>query len=47
MTLGGHVPSYAQRLEAETVVWWTSGVTEVINRLQVDGQIEPNDDQDY
>jgi len=47
VTLGGHVPSYAQKLEAETVVWWTPGVTEVMNRLQVDGQTEPADDQDY
>lgn len=44
--LGGLVPSYAQKAEAESVAWWTSGVVEVTNRLEVDGQLEPADGLD-
>ena len=40
VTLRGWVPSYAQKLEAESVVWWTPGVIEVINRLEIDGQFD-------
>lgn len=37
VTLRGHVSSYAQKMNAETVAWWTPGVINVTNRLDVDG----------
>lgn len=44
VTLRGHVPSYAQKMDAETVAWWTPGVTSVVNRLDVDGLGDTPDD---
>lgn len=46
VTLSGSVSSYAQKLGAENVAWWTPGVTEVANRLDVAGGIEPPDEPD-
>jgi osmotically-inducible protein OsmY len=47
VVLDGTVESRAQKLAIESVAWWTPGVTEVVNRLRVEGIPEPPDDADY
>ena len=47
VTLSGRVASYSQKLAAESITWWTPGVTDVVSHLEVDGMGEPPDDQDY
>lgn len=47
VTLSGKVQSYVQKTSAETVAWWTPGVVEVVNRLEVAGIGHPPDEPDY
>lgn len=47
VTLSGHVSSYAQKSDVETVAWWTPGVVDVVSRLLVDGLTEPTEESDY
>lgn len=47
ITLNGRVGSYAQKRAAEEDAWWTPGVVDVVNRLQVDGFVEPPLEPDY
>lgn len=37
VSLSGRVDSYFQRNAAENIAWWTPGVIDVINRLEVSG----------
>lgn len=47
ITLSGRVASFSQKMAAESITWWTPGVTDVISHLEVDGITEPTDDSDY
>jgi osmotically-inducible protein OsmY len=44
VTLTGKVDSYSQKTAAENIAWWTPGVTEVIDRMELDGKIRPSFD---
>lgn len=44
ITLRGWVSSYAQKVDAESVTWWTPGVLSVVNRLELDGDGDTPDD---
>ncbi|MGI6295787.1 MAG: BON domain-containing protein [Armatimonadota bacterium] len=35
VTLRGHVDSSAQKFSVEDIVWWTPGVTDVVNCLEI------------
>ncbi|MCE5197641.1 MAG: BON domain-containing protein [Armatimonadota bacterium] len=45
--LSGCVASYAQKSEAETIAWWTPGVTDVVSHLEVDSIPEPIDELEF
>ncbi len=44
VTLSGGLESHAQKRAAEDVAWWTPGVTDVVNRLRVNGGTEIPED---
>lgn len=47
VALRGTLDSFAQKTEAEDVVWWTPGVTNVISHLEVQAEsLIPDDLQD-
>jgi len=46
VTLKGSVSSFAQRSAAENVAWWTPGVIDVVDKLQVDGLCDLSGDTD-
>jgi osmotically-inducible protein OsmY len=45
--LEGRAINHAQRTALENIAWWTPGVTDVIDQMQVEDVSEPPDEPDY
>ena len=45
--LEGRAINHAQKTALENIAWWTPGVTDVIDQMQVEDVSEPPDEPDY
>jgi len=45
--LKGRAINHAQKTALENIAWWTPGVTDVIDQMQVEDASEPPDEPDY
>ena len=47
VVLEGRAINHAQKTALENIAWWTPGVTDVIDQMQVEDVSEPPDEPDY
>ena len=47
VTLEGRAINHAEKTALENIAWWTPGVTDVIDQMQVEDVSEPPDEPDY
>ena len=45
--LEGRAINHAEKTALENIAWWTPGVTDVIDQMQVEDVSEPPDEPDY